>query len=66
MDQYQADQLLLPLALAREPSSFTTSCVTQHLLTNAAVIEAFGVAGIAVRGALGDPGIVQIKPRELP
>ena len=65
-DKYLADQLLLPLALAREPSSFTTSCVTQHLLTNAAVIEAFGVASITVRGDVEDPGSVQIKPRERP
>ncbi len=35
LDRYLADQLLLPLAMAKGTSRFTTERVTQHLLTNA-------------------------------
>lgn len=62
VDRYLADQLLLPLAFAGGPSLFTTERVTSHLLTNAAVIEAFGVARIQISGELGDPGRIQVQP----
>ncbi|NIV29405.1 MAG: RNA 3'-phosphate cyclase, partial [Anaerolineae bacterium] len=41
LDRYLADQLVLPLALAAGPSKFTTEAVTDHLLTNAWVVDQF-------------------------
>jgi RNA 3'-terminal phosphate cyclase (ATP) len=61
VDAHLADQLLLPCALASGVSEFTTPEVTQHLLTNAAVIEQFGVAEISIRGRVGAPGQVRVK-----
>lgn len=62
VDQYLADQLLVPLAFARGESRFRTAAVTRHLLTNAAVIEAFLPGSIAIEGALGASGTVRITP----
>lgn len=63
MDEYLADQLLLPLALAPEPSELRISKVTQHLLTNAQVIQAYQTAKIDIEGKYGEPGLVYIKPQ---
>jgi RNA 3'-terminal phosphate cyclase (ATP) len=63
VDRWLADQLLLPLAVARTPSEFTTSEVTGHLLTNADVIRAFLPVTIEIDGALGKPGAVRVTPR---
>ncbi len=63
VDAYLADQLLLPLAFANGISEFVTVEVTQHLLTNAAVIEQFARAQITIEGSLGDPGRVRVFPR---
>jgi RNA 3'-terminal phosphate cyclase (ATP) len=41
VDEHLADQLLLPLALAKGTTSFTTPRITPHLRTNAAVLQAF-------------------------
>ncbi len=46
VDMHLADQLLLPLALAGEPSTFTTPVPTPHLETNAWVIDRFGLGVI--------------------
>jgi len=62
IDQYLADQLLLPISLASGPSMFRTSQVTQHLLTNAAVIRAFLPVEIEIRGEIGEPGELRITP----
>jgi RNA 3'-terminal phosphate cyclase (ATP) len=56
LDRHLADQILLYLALARGPSSFTTETVTSHLLTNVWVIEQFFGPKFEVRGTLGEPG----------
>ena len=63
VDEYLADQLLLPLAFADGDSEFRASKITQHLLTNAEVIRAFGAAEIDIRGELDQPGKIQIRPR---
>jgi RNA 3'-terminal phosphate cyclase (ATP) len=39
LDKHLADQLILPMSLAAGQSGFTTCEVTQHLLTNAGVVE---------------------------
>jgi RNA 3'-terminal phosphate cyclase (ATP) len=64
VDEYLADQLLLPLAFADGESRFRTALVTEHLRTNAAVIEAFGAADIAIEkdGRRGE-GSVRVRPR---
>jgi RNA 3'-terminal phosphate cyclase (ATP) len=56
-----ADQLLLPLAVADGPSTFTTLRRSGHLMTNAWVIDQFGVADISI--AAGPPCVVQIAPK---
>lgn len=65
IDPHLADQLILPLALAEGPSSFSTSRVTQHLLTNIWVVERFLEARFEVHGELGSPGSVTCRPEGL-
>jgi RNA 3'-terminal phosphate cyclase (ATP) len=60
VDRHSADQLILPLAFAAGPSQFRVSEVTQHLLTNLAVVGEFVDRKFSCRGALGSPGIVEI------
>ncbi|RMD67895.1 MAG: RNA 3'-phosphate cyclase, partial [Gammaproteobacteria bacterium] len=43
-----ADQLLIPLSLARGRSAFRTSRITLHLITNAHVIRRFLPVDIAI------------------
>jgi RNA 3'-terminal phosphate cyclase (ATP) len=62
IDQYLADQLLLPLAIANGSSKFHTSKVTRHLITNAEVIRAFLPVEIKISGEIGQPGIVEVVP----
>lgn len=62
VDEYLADQLLLPLAFASGESKFRTAQVTPHLLTNAAVIRAFGVAEIGIEQDRGREGNVHVMP----
>lgn len=62
VDEYLADQLLLPLAFADGESLFRTARVTEHLRTNAEVIRAFGVAEIEIEKEQGGVGLVRITP----
>jgi len=62
VDEYLADQLLLPLALASGPSMFRTPRVTQHLLTNTATMQKFIPVTVRLTGALGEPGRVEVTP----
>jgi len=62
LDPHLADQVILPLALASEPATFTTSAVTRHLLTNAWAVEQFLPVRIAVEGDVEQPGRVRITP----
>jgi RNA 3'-terminal phosphate cyclase (ATP) len=61
VDAHSADQLLLPLALAAGPSDFTVAEVTQHLLTNAAIVRQFVDREIVCEGEEGQPGRVRIS-----
>jgi RNA 3'-phosphate cyclase len=63
LDQYLADQLLLPLSFAGAPSILHTSQITQHLLTNAEIIRTFLPVSISIDGDLGKPGIIHIDPQ---
>jgi RNA 3'-terminal phosphate cyclase (ATP) len=62
VEMHLADQLILPLALAAGPSTFTTCRLTQHLLTNAWVVQQFLPVQIEVEGEEGGPGAVHVRP----
>ena len=62
-DRHLADQILIYLALAEGPSSFTTEAVTSHLLTNVWVIEQFLGPTFQVKGSLGERGEVSCQGR---
>jgi RNA 3'-terminal phosphate cyclase (ATP) len=61
VDLHSADQIVLPLALARGRSVFAVQEVTQHLLTNMAVIQRFIERQIICEGEEGKPGRVIIE-----
>jgi len=61
LDRHLADQMLIYLALAKGPSTFTTEAVTSHLLTNVWVIEQFLGPTFEVRGNPGEPGEIFCK-----
>jgi RNA 3'-terminal phosphate cyclase (ATP) len=61
VDLHLADQLLLPLALAAQPSRYRVARVTPHLITNAEAISQFGVANVAIST---DTCIVMVTPTE--
>jgi RNA 3'-terminal phosphate cyclase (ATP) len=65
IDEYLADQLLLPLAFADGPSEIRTAKVTPHLLTNAEIIRAFGVAAIEIVEDAGRSGLVRVVPGQV-
>lgn len=60
VDPYLADQLLLPLALAEGASEYTTTQVSQHLVTQAEMLRMFLERKVEVRGLVGEPGRVLI------
>jgi RNA 3'-terminal phosphate cyclase (ATP) len=60
VDAHSADQIVLPLALAEGPSEYTAAAMTEHLLTNVAVIRRFVEREIVCEGHLGQPGVVRI------
>jgi RNA 3'-phosphate cyclase len=62
IDQYLADQMLLPLSFASGPSRLRTSKITRHLLTNAEVLRSFLPVQIDIEGDFGNPGLISIKP----
>ncbi len=59
VDQHLADQLLLPAALASQQSQYRVAEISNHLTTNAAIIEQFGLAKVTVDEA---EKIVTVKP----
>jgi len=60
LDHHMADQIVLYLAIAKGESSFTTSMITNHLLTNLWAIEKFLGTKYVVEGELGKPGRIKI------
>ena len=64
VDQYLADQLILPLSLSSGFSEIHTNQITQHLITNAAIIRRFVDVKIEIMGKLGIPGYVRINSGE--
>ncbi|MBI5741072.1 MAG: RNA 3'-phosphate cyclase [Nitrospirae bacterium] len=61
LDPHLADQIVIYLGLAGGKSVFTTSRITQHLLTNLWVIEKFLKIKYEVEGAPDSEGRVTIK-----
>jgi RNA 3'-terminal phosphate cyclase (ATP) len=62
LDEYLADQLLLPLSVADSKSTYSTVKVTDHLRTNADVIQSFVNTKIEIIGNNGSTGIISISP----
>jgi len=63
VDAHAADQLLTIAGICCEESSFATSKVTSHLLTNAEVIRRVTGREVIVQGAPGRPGEVIVSER---
>ena len=61
LDPHISDQVVLYLSLCKEESIFTTSCITEHLMTNLWVIGLFHEFRYSVEGEVGKPGIVRIN-----
>ena len=62
LDPYIADQIVVFLASVRDKSVFTTSRITQHLITNLQIIALFQDYSFRIEGEIGNPGKVLIKP----
>jgi len=62
LDGHLGDQILPVLARARGSSTFTVERASRHLLTNAWVVGAFGLARIDVRGATQGAATVDVSP----
>lgn len=62
VDPLAADQLLVPLALAKEPSMFLTSWATEHLRTTALMVEAFLPTRIYIQPDPQGRALVQVEP----
>lgn len=61
LDPHLPDQIVLYLSICREESAFTTSRITQHLITNLWVISLFHEFRCSVEGEIGKPGKVRIN-----
>ncbi len=61
LDPYLADQIIPYAALGKGPSEFTTSRITQHLLTNIWVIKKFIDVDIIVEGREGELGKIRVS-----
>ena len=63
-DPWMADQILLPLALSGRTASFTSSKMTDHLRTNAAVIKGFmPELAIDFETIAPDEYLISLKPK---
>ena len=61
LDRHLADQLVLPMALSREPAHLSTQEVTSHLLTNVWVVNQFLPGRVHVEGEEGGPGFCSTR-----
>ena len=61
LDPFLPDQIVPYLSLSAERSVFTTSRITQHLLTNLRVTGIFRNFAHCIEGAIGEPGRVTIN-----
>ena len=56
IEPHLADQLILPMALAKGESRFTTSRITRHLTTNIWLVQQFLPVRFEVNGTENEPG----------
>jgi RNA 3'-terminal phosphate cyclase (ATP) len=63
LDRHLADQIVGYLAISKGESSFTTTEISGHLLTNLWVIEKFLGIRYRIEGEMGRPGKVTIEGR---
>ena len=63
IDEYLADQLILPLALTKGTSQFVTPRITQHLLTNIEIVKLFLPVTIDISGNLNEEGFIIIHSK---
>ncbi len=63
LDHHLADQIVLYLALAGAPSSFTASCITDHIITNLWAIEKFTGLKHRVEGEKGKAGRITVNAK---
>jgi RNA 3'-terminal phosphate cyclase (ATP) len=61
LEEHLADQVLLPAALACGESAFSVERVSRHLITNAWVVQRFGLAKVVIEGAEGEPGSILVR-----
>jgi RNA 3'-terminal phosphate cyclase (ATP) len=61
VEAHLADQLLIPMALAAGRSAMTVERITDHLATNAWVIEQLLPAKVAIEGRVGSAGRVTVE-----
>jgi RNA 3'-terminal phosphate cyclase (ATP) len=66
IDPHLADQLMLVLLLSKGVSRYVTSRITQHLKTNAELINRFYPDAIQVQHAGGGAGTVIVNPVDSP
>ena len=66
LEQHLADQMILPAALCQDESEFSVERISLHLVTNAWVVERFGLAQVDILPAANETGIVRILPSPRP
>ncbi|MEM7828094.1 MAG: RNA 3'-terminal phosphate cyclase [Candidatus Aenigmatarchaeota archaeon] len=62
LDPHLSDQIVIYLAMASSTSRFTTSSITDHLLTNLWTIGQFFKFKYSVEGQKDGPGLISITP----
>ena len=62
IDEFLADQILLPLAFAQSRSIYSTPKITSHLITNSEIIQKFLPVKIQISGETGSPGMITVDP----
>ena len=60
-DSHLPNQIVLYLSMCKRESVFSTSCITQHLMTNLWVIGLFQKYIYSVEGDLGKAGMIKIN-----
>ncbi len=63
LDLHLADQVLLPLCLAKQPSRYSTEAVTRHLQSNAYVIDHFDLARVTLQARAAGGSLVTVHPK---
>ena len=66
IDEHLADQIVLPLSLAKGTSRFATPKITQHLLTNLEVIKKFLPVGVEIVDVRERGGVIDLRGCSIP